>query len=772
MIPKLALFSFLVLILTALTPVGLTARPDGDSKRVGSIAGRILDGDTGRPLVAVTVELLENHRIAVSDTMGCFVFDGIPPGDYSLSFRLVGYHSLVRTGVTVASKDTAELTITLLVKEMAVDPIVVTASFLPRAGGHTPGLVLLTSDVIERTPGTGGDVSRVMAALPGVSRFDDHYNGLMVRGGNPMENGSFIDNVEVPNINHFPSQASSGGAFGLLPADMIRQVCLYTGGFPASFGDRLSSIVDISLRDGNRDRFGGRANVGVIGAEATVEGPLGGGRGSWLLSARRGFLDLVLDVMDADVAPRFSDVQGKITLDAAPHSKLTALALFGTGDVAYSREEARRAGLEFFGSVDYAEGTLGANWRYLWNQAGFTNTALSYSRAKYRFNNADTKTNYQVHVNDSEERIFRLRTVNHYRPSGTLGLEFGLDATHTLVTYDYEFEVYIDQFGGNSPHLDVHEDDGVTKAGVFSTLIVQPVNPLAISVGARLDYHSISGLTHASPRLAVTYALGGQLSLTAAVGTYVQGLPPSIISQHHSNTRLREPRAFHALLGLSGRLTNNLRVTLELYSKSYHDAPMDPGQPTVFVLDEVVYLYGFFLAHRPLVDAGEAYSRGVEVSVDGHISDHTYGTVNATFFRSRYRGLDAIWRNRISDNRLLINVAASHLINGKWEFSARWSYAGGAPFSPADSAASETHNGYVFDAARVNTIRLPAYHSLNIHVKRHFKWGASRLTAYVGVWNAYDRANVAGYSWDDDRHRSEPIEQLGLLPVFGLEYRF
>jgi hypothetical protein len=187
-------------------------------------------------------------------------------------------------------------------------------------------------------------------------------------------------------------------------------------------------------------------------------------------------------------------------------------------------------------------------------------------------------------------------------------------------------------------------------------------------------------------------------------------------------------------------------------------------------MDEMSYRYGFFSAHTGLVDAGASLSYGAEIIVQKKLARDIYGFASASWSHAGYTGLDGASYSRVHDNRLQFSVEGGYKPDSYWEFSLRWLYAGGIPFTPFDLDASRIHDTEVLDANRINSERHPAYHSMNLRVDRRFYFASSNLVVYISVWNVYNRKNVAAYIWDTVKKEPKRLYQWGLLPIFGIEY--
>jgi len=198
---------------------------------------------------------------------------------------------------------------------------------------------------------------------------------------------------------------------------------------------------------------------------------------------------------------------------------------------------------------------------------------------------------------------------------------------------------------------------------------------------------------------------------------------------------------------------------------------MNPDQPELFTIDEMIYS-NYFQFQPNVRDDGNARSYGVESTLQKKLKAGVYGLLSAAWFRSQYRDLNGTWRNRTFDNRVILSAEGGYKPNDKWEFSLRWVFAGGPPYTPLDLEASQEINRSVYDQARVNESRYPAYHSLNLRADRRFNFSNSNMIVFISIWNAYNRENVASYFWNEVEKKQDKILQWSMLPIFGIEFEF
>ncbi len=742
-------------------------------RRQGKIKGRVLDKETRGPMAGVNVTLIGTARGAATDVDGWFSVSGVPVGNYSVKISRIGYRSLLKADVIVKSNRVTFVDAGLQLSPVAMDQVVVLSGYFPQLQAEPTSVVHFSAEEIRRASSSLGDVSRALYGLPSIAKVNDTFNSLIVRGGSPSENTFFVDNIEMPNISHFGIQGTSGGFLSLFNGDLVKEVNFYSGGFSTRYGDKLSAVMDISFRDGNRDEVDLQLDLNLSGVSGIAEGPFAKGRGAWLFSARKSFLEILFKIVEEDSnVPAYTDFQSKIVYDLSPTDRLSILNIYGLSDLTSTRENAFADGENEYGGVTLTQNTGGLNWRHIWGEHGYSNTAVSHTFWKYNWNWFLARDESELFDNQSLEQEIKLRNVNTYRIGPGQRFEFGLEAKFLNTDYAYTNAAHHDPLGNATPPLNIDLNTSSQKYSAFVSYNWQPVRNLTLTPGLRADHYAYNGNTHISPRLSFSFELSGKTVLNGALGAFYQGLPLILLYQKDAFKDLRDPVAYHYILGLSHLLTRDTRLTVEAYHKEYSHFPLDPTSPSLFIMDEPIYEIARFTPHAQLTDTGKAFSRGLEVMLQKKLVNNFYGVISGTYFRSRYRDFAGVWRNRIYDNRYVFNIEGGYKPNSSWEFSARWTYAGGRPHTPYDYEASRDLRRGVFDRDRVNADRLPAYNSLNLRFDRRFHFSSSNLICYFSVWNALDRRNVWYDLWNETLNREERIEQFRRTPVFGIEFEF
>jgi hypothetical protein len=763
---------WLSIILLILLTVSVSANESS-----GTVKGRVYNEETKEPIGGVNIILLNTNLGAASDENGNFTIHGVAIGNYNVSFHHIGYQELIRPDVIVRPNRITFLNVGLNSSVLEGQEVTVSAGYFQKEETAPVSVASLNAEEIRRSPGSAADISRVLSVLPSVARVADNVNDLMVRGGSPIENGFFVDNIQIPNINHFPSIGSTGGPIGVLNVDFIDDATFYTGGFSAAYGDRLSSITDIRFRDGNKDEMDAQLDMDMAGFGGVLEGPLPGRQGSWMLSARKSYLDLLVEAIGTGVAPRYGDVQGKVSYDIDPYNKLTLLDIYANNRIHTNRDESIDTENPNYGGFKGQQNTCGLNWRCLWGENGYSNTALSYALQLSNDHWLNAKTNALLVENDSYEGSISLRNTNFYALNNNNKLEFGLNITNERADYNYflsadtfyyAIETGIDTLIKQT--IDLKQSFSAFKGGLYVNYIWTPFDRITTTVGMRGDYYSYNQKYQFSPRLSTTFRLNNLLTVNAATGLFYQNLPLYLLTQSDENKKLKVPYAIHYIVGLDYLLTIDTKLTVELYDKEYRDFPLTRDNPTLFVVDDGRALNYF--RNYNLIDGGKAYSRGMELLIQKKLARDFYGLFSASYFRCRYRDLLGQWRNRIYDNQYLCSIIGGYKPNNRWEFSLRWNYAGGVPYTPLDiESLSTTGNGIVY-TDKINSKRFPDYHSLNIRFDRRFNFQKSNIVLFLSLWNVYNRKNVSMYYWNEIDNKQDAIYQWSFMPIGGFEWEF
>ncbi len=740
--------------------------------QTGNLMGRVVDAETSYPLSNVTVIVKDLEQGVYSNEKGQYKIMNLPVGSYTIVFQIIGSQPQIKSDVIIRSNRTTFINGELKRAAIQIEGITVETDYFAKTEEQATGVISFSNEEIRRAPGSAGDVSRIMMSLPSVAKVNDQSNNLIVRGGSPMENTFYIDNIEIPNINHFPHQGSSGGPIGILNVDFIQDVTFNTGGFSAIYGDKLSSIMEIDFRDGNPNEFDGQLDFSWIGFGGIFEGPTTE-KSSAAIAIKRSYLQYLIEAIDigTSTAPEYGDIQGKFTYEFNPFQKLSFLAVFADDHNSPDQENAVENAMSHYGNQDLYQGTYGLNWRAVWNESTFSNTSLSVTSSTYEedfWETFKTPVNTVPDIkNRTNEQEWKLRNVNFKRFSDRFSLDYGFDAKYLQHDYDNFLAATTNPTGGITDSLTMKDEITAQKIGGFVSLNYDLSLFFTTTFGVRADYFSMNENTTISPRFSCKYRFNEKTSLNASAGVFHQNLPLLLLSQNDTNKELKDPYATHVIIGIEHLLSEDTRLVIEAYQKDYSNFPTDPDQPGIFIIDD-----NFFNNYENLQDDGQALSRGVEVILQKKLAESIYGLASATYFRSRYKSNDGDWRDRNYDNRMIISFEGGYKPTPGLEMSLRWIYAGGVPYTPIDVDESIVNGYAVLDENMINAKRYPDYHSLNIRLDKRFFFNKTNLVIYASVWNAYNQKNIAEYYWNADEQEVEEVYQWGLLPIVGVEWEF
>jgi hypothetical protein len=637
--------------------------------------------------------------------------------------------------------------------------------------------VRISLEEMQGIPECGGGISRFLNTLPGVSFISDENLDYVVRGGSPLENGFYIDDIEVPGIGHIANAGSQGGFYSALNPDVLRNVEFLSGCFSSDYGDRLSSITRMSLREGSRLEVAGGLDMSLAGMGAHLGGPLLTDRGSFILSLRRSHLNALRSVgVDLDTVPSTMDSLLKLAYDIAPRHQLKVLNFYRSGSF---RESERDIWLRT--NLREAQNTFGINWASYWDKNLFSTTTLSYSSYS-RSDGEDVNLywNPEFWSLDEQSQFFNLRNSNFAVLSKTLKLECGFQIKHEREVLDHHiYQPLLDIYGNIARDSRLGLRYQTTKYGLFASGIVEPLKNMTLTLGLRGDYTTAQRDFMLAPRVSLSYDLNSKLTLNGGVGVYRQTLPLNILAYNPGSVGLKPMRAVHYVLGIDYATSSGTRFSMELYQKGYTRLPVCPDAPYQLLLD--LFLdssmgnFGSLIGYRlptQVQGTGTAYCRGIEFLFQNKWLDSLSSVASVTFFSSRFRDLNGVSRSRVFDSQYIINLIGKFTPTPRWTISASWIMMGGGPYTPVDMIRSQQAQAWTLDEYRYLGRRYPDYNRLNLRISRELLVQKRGLLVYLDILNVFDQENVARFDWDYwNRIRGEE-HQLGIIPVFGIKYTF
>ena len=517
------------LVLLLLTPFGLFAQN-------GIIKGKISDKISNEAIPFANVLVIGTDFGTTTDENGLYEITGLAPGLYNIRASFVGYEDASAFEIQVTNNKPAVADFELTSSSQKLDEVVIKAPPFKKTEESPVSLRTIGVAEIQRNPGGNRDISKVVQTLPGVTITPAFRNDLIIRGGAPNENRFFLDDVEVPNINHFATQGASGGPVGLINVNFINEVDFFSGAFPANRGNAVSSVFNFRQREGRDDRVGGTFMVSATDIGLTLEGPIGD-KTTFLLSARRSYLQFLFKIFELPFLPIYNDFQAKVKIKLDKKNELTFIGLgaydqFELNLDANDTEEQQSIlnRLPENPQWSYTNGLVYKHYR----PNGYYTVVLSRSmldnKAIKYFQNDKSNPDNLILDYQSQEIENKLRLENTVR-AGDFRLNYGVGyefARYNNSTFNRIFT------SAGAQTIDYSSAFNFSKYNVFGQISRKFVdNRLSLSAGIRADANTYSEemsnlLEQLSPRFSASYSLSKNLALNFNAGIFYQ-LPPYTI---------------------------------------------------------------------------------------------------------------------------------------------------------------------------------------------------------------------------------------------------
>jgi hypothetical protein len=763
-----------------------------DTTGTGSVSGVV--ATEGRPVPGVQVCLADTDRCGVSGDDGRFRIAGVRAGEYRL--RVSAGAPVISGAVQVRAGLDQTVDVSLPRLDGGQQSVTVSESAFVAPEEVKSSSFLVQPNEIFKAAGALQDVSRYVQTLPGVViGSDDFRNDIIVRGGSPLENLFIVDNIEIPNINAFANFASAGGTVGILDAALIQDVTFLTGGYPAPFVNRASSVLQVAQREGSRERFGGRATLGFAGSGTVLEGPLAKGKGSWIVSARRTFLDLFTDDVGFGGVPVVYTFNAKALYDLTPKDRIWAVGISGVDNIRLGQRDSTEDVNDdevFNFDIRYRgwRSATGFNWQRLFGSRGVGLLGVTHSEASVNQTIRDLVRNGVPPAGISADSLISgspvvFREVSREGEStvkydlttyaSALGkIQTGGTFKIFRIDYDTASPLGFDSPYSVTPGLNVfnlRRRFVAYQSGAYLQSTTNITPRLSLTAGGRIDHYEYIGAARFSPRAALSYRITDKLSWRASYGTYYQQPFFVFLAAFPENRGLIPFRADHYVTGFSYVANSTLRFTVEAYRKVYKDYPAALQFPELS-LANIGDTFDVRSILFPLTSAGRGRAQGVEFFVEKKFTDRWFGQANLAFSRARQAGLDAIYRPGSFDYPFVFNTVGGYRLTRKWELSTRAVYLSGRPYTPFLPNESVEQRRGIFDLSRVNGERLPDYFRLDIRADRTFTVRDKPLLVFIGFQNVTNRSNVGGFTWNRRTNAVEVNDQLGIFPLIGLDWRF
>ncbi|MEM6317986.1 MAG: TonB-dependent receptor [Bacteroidota bacterium] len=770
--------------------------PNLNAQNFGSLSGYVRDAKTDEPLIGATVQLDGTEKGVVTDIDGFYEITGVEPKAYNVTASYLGYQSNTLFNVIVRSAGTPSVNFTLTEASTTLNEVVVRASSVDDIISPISSQTLSAVE-IATYPGGNNDIAKVVQSLPGVSgSIGGFRNDVIIRGGAPNENVYYLDGVEIPNINHFATQGSAGGPVGLLNVSFIEDVDLQTSSFNARYDNPLSGVLQFNQRNGSARDFKGNVRISSSETALTLEGPLfrsneENARTTYLISARRSYLQLLFELIGLPILPDYWDYQYRINHKFNEYDEISFIGVGSIDDFSVNEIE------------DFDPEEQAAQEQVPIIRQWTTTVGLSYKR-RFRSGNGNFRSTLSTNILNNEFTRFE----DNVNETGVL---FQNDSRESEIKWRNHWTYYLGDWivtGGfsiqraNYRNATINEIDAIRfnadldfyRYGAFVQASRSLLNNrLDLSFGIRTDANTFTNqdnqlLETLSPRVGLSYALDPEKRwrLNGSVGVYYKIPTYTTLGFQNNagrfvNQNANYIRSTHFVAGVEFKPRKSTTISAEGFYKKYSDYPVSIIDSTSLANKGA----GFeVLGNEAIESLGEGRTYGLELLLQQRFTGQFYGILAYTLFKSEFSGFDDNFRPSAWDSRHLLTFTGGYQFGKNWEISLRYRFVGPTPFAPVDEARTlDNYPALVLDYERLGTVNLASFNQADIRLDKKWNFKQVSLNVFLEVQNAFGQTvpeppvfgldrNEAGSILTPRRLVNIPINNGEILPTLGVVFDF
>lgn len=754
----------------------------------GVIRGTVVNQETQEPLIGVNVLVLETQYGASTNAEGEFRIPNMEPGTYRLQFQYIGFASITKTDIVVSPAKPTVVNAEMSPQAVEGEEVLVTAGYFNEELEKEASNIGLSREEIRRFPGGFEDVVRTVASLPGVAiNTTGGRNDLLVRGGGPSENLYVINNIEVPNINHFGTQGTGSGSLSFINLDFVENVDFSTGGFGVEYGDKMSSVLSLDMREGRQDQLGSKWLVSASQYGVNVEGPMTD-QGNFIFSTRRSYLDLIFKANGLPFVPVYTDWNFSATYDITPTDKLFVLGI-GAYDEVDRTLDSPSARVFNAGILDNSQNRWigGVNYRHL-TQNGYYDVTLSTNVTDFEFGQSDS-AGVQYFDSDASEIENNLKFRYNRIFNNSLKMLTGVEITNAVNENRTRFEDFIYDRNGRRIQIEnlglpqeLKTNSEAFKNAAFFELRLRPTQQFSIIPGIRANHFTfLDDSFYLAPRLNLRYSFNKVFSIKGSAGVYFQS-PAYVWTVNPVNSRLKAMRNNMAIIGFDYLLREDTRLSLETYYKDYSDLPTGATPESNYLVqtntgtgfggrEDNFRSFGYF----PMVSEAYGNAYGFELLLQKKYSDTPlYGQMSVTYGKSEYTAGNGKTYPGQYDQRWIFNLYSGYKFNAKWEVSGKFRFYTGVPYTPVYKPDENPINPGLIQNIPEEYLsqRLEPGHQLDIRVDRYFNFDSWTLIAFIDIQNVYNNRLEIRPSYDFWEDEVTRRQDLGILPSIGISAEF
>ena len=703
----------------------------------GALNGYIYDSKSQLPLLGANILIEGTEKGAISDENGFFQILEIKPQSYNLTVSYVGYQSKKIFNIIVKSKGNQTLEIYLKESTQELDEVILFESPFKKSK-ETPLSINTFSRVeIESYPGADNDVTKVVQSMPGLSPSVGGFrNDIIIRGGAPNETVYYLDEIEIPNINHFSTQGSAGGPQGMINISFIDEVTLSTSAFGIEYDNPLSGVLQFNQKNGNPKEISGNFRFGASDSAITLEGPLirdEENKTTFIFSARKSYLQFLFKLIGLPIRPDYWDFQGKINHKIDDYNSINIIGIGAIDDFSVEAPEdfdlTQQSFLEQVPIIKQNSTTIGASWvkKFRETQGQFV-LALSTNKLKNVFSRYNDNENLEglYFRNDSYEweTKLKVKTINYLN--------------NWKITWGGNIQ-YSDYYNNTSDFYNQIEyltKINFYKYGLFGSASKSFFDSkLDLSFGVRADEDNFSTGSklkdNLSPRISKSYSISKdrRLKWNSSIGTYYKIPTYTVLgfknlSEEFSNKSAKYTKSSHYVTGFDYSIGNAAKISVEGFIKKYSNFPIS-------VIDGVSLANKGadfeVLGNEDVLTNGEGRTKGIEFLFQQKLTRNFYGIFSYTFFKSEFTDINGNYLPSVWDSKHLSSFSGGYKLKKNWEVSSRWRFAGETPYVPYNIEASlNNYPNMILDYSELGNVKLGNFSQLDIRFDK--KWNKENVS--------------------------------------------
>ena len=712
------------------------------SQNLGTISGKVFNNENGLILEGATIQVEDSDFFAITNSEGLFEIKDIPTSSYNIKASFIGFKSQTIFNVIIKSAGNQSLQFGLNPSSEELDEVILVESPF-KTSIETPLSTQTFSAVeIETYPGGNNDITRVIQSLPGISPSVGGFrNDIIIRGGGPNETVYYIDGIEIPNINHFSTQGSSGGPVGLVNISFIKDVTLTTSSFGAEYDNALSGVLSFVQKEANKEKISGNFRIGSSEAGITLDGPINQDT-SFIFSLRRSYLQFIFKAFGFSFLPDYWDYQMKLNHKIDDFNFINFIGIGSIDELTVNEPDEfdfeNQSTIEQIPITNQRSRTFGVTWKRIYkNSNGFFNLSLSNNKLENNFERFEDNVSRKnkVYSNLSTEEDIKLRFISN---NNFDNYKFSFGGNFQLSKYSNRtfFKFYNINYNSNIDFF---------KYGLFLKSSKRFFNDnLSVSFGIRTDQDNFTSenkiFENISPRIALSLSLSRnkKWNLNFTSGRYYKmptytSLGFRDLNNMLTNKNSKYTQSDHIVFGLEFINSESSRFTIELFDKRYSNYPVSSTD-----MVSLANKGGDFevLGNEKILTVGKGKSYGIELLYQQKLKNNFYGILSYTFFYSKFSGIDKIYLPSVWDNRNLFSFTGGYKLKKNWEISSKLRYTDKTPYAPINFELSNmSYPEIIFDYSQLGNYFLDKFLKLDLRIDKRWNFKSTSMNFYIDAEN-------------------------------------